>query len=415
MKKPIPLLILAIISFCIVLISCNAQERYVPFFKCSNFLVEPYGICSHINRTGIWDEFDTKEHDLSMMDSVGVNFVRTDFDWVPMKTDDGSLNFQQLDSMVHSVSQHKRDILGILTVDQRNYVSDDWLKYVEETSRRYRNQIHFWEMLNEEEYIYKYVPGFYANQYVEFLKKGYIAVKKGNNKAIVLFSGVANINIANIDTIFSQNVSSFFDIMNIHAYTWQDSEPEGFIDYYRSLKARMSNYKIDKPVWLTETGASTYQEGGVSEAIQSERVPRIYLISLALGIEKVFWYKSRSCEMRPSEKEDHFGLWHKDYIPKPAYYAYKTLTQMCPNKSTRPRLKRFGSVFVASWKRPAGEYVWAFWTSRNTENVAVEFNTEVYKVYDISGNEIEIDFNNVEITPSIVYVTGPSKLSIEEK
>ena len=413
MKKPILLLILIIVSFCIILISCKAQERYAPYFKCSNLLAEPYGICSHINRTGIWDEFDTKEQDLSMMDSIGANFVRTDFDWVPMKTDDGPLNFQQLDSMVHSVVQHRRDILGILTVDKRNYVSDDWLKYVDETCRRYRNRIIFWEMLNEEEYIYKYVPGFYANQYVEFLKKGYKAVKRANNKAIVLFSGVANINIANVDTIFSQNVNSFFDIMNIHAYTWQDTEPEGLIDYYKDLKACMSKYKINKPVWLTETGVSTYQGGGVSEIIQSERVPRIYLISLALGIEKVFWYKSRSCEMRPSEKEDHFGIWHKDYTPKPAYYTYKTLTWMCPNKSTRPRLERYGSIYVASWKRPDKKNVWALWTSKKRETVDVDISGN-FEVYDIKGDGRNANPRRMDISPSVTYVVGASKLSIKD-
>ena len=117
--------------------------------------------------------------------------------------------------------------------------------------------------------------------------------------------------------------------------------------------------------------------------------------------------------MRPSDKEDHFGLWHKDYTPKPAYYTYKTLTWMCPNKSTRPRLERYGSIYVASWKRPDKKNVWALWTSKKRETVDVDISGN-FEVYDIKGDGRNANPRRMDISPSVTYVVGASKLSIKD-
>lgn len=75
------------------------------------------------------------------------------------------------------------------------------------------------------------------------------------------------------------------------------------------------------------------------EMEQARRVARIYLISFAYGVDKVFWYNFRSYEKDPYYTEDNFGIVHSDLTPKPAYYAYKTMTTLCPSGSTRPVLE----------------------------------------------------------------------------
>lgn len=393
--------------------SCCAQVVYAPLFKCSKKMTNQYGVCSHINRKGIRNEYITREQDLSMMDKVGISFIRTDFDWIPMKAkqNDG-LDYKYLDSMMMSVNSHDKSILGILTIDKRNYVSDDWLNYVTETIKRYNKNIRYWEMLSEADLIYHYVPGFYSKEYVSFLKAGYNAIKQVDRKAIVTFTGISDIYKSNIDTILSCDVSSYFDIMNVHTYTLPNSEPEAFVNFFQKLKKIMNRYNINKPVWLSETGASTYREGGDSELTQSYRLPRAFIIPFALGVDKVFWYKSRSCELTLNNKEDHYGLWHKDYSPKPAFYAYKTLTKMLPNMSTRPILERYGDVYIASWKRPDGKKVWALWTSKNVNKVHLNIGGR-FTVYDLYGNTTDLYKNTYVASPSIVYIVGAKKLTIE--
>ena len=75
------------------------------------------------------------------------------------------------------------------------------------------------------------------------------------------------------------------------------------------------------------------------EMEQARKVACVYLISFAYGVDKVFWYNFRSYEKASYYTEDNFGIVHSDLIPKPAYYAYKTMTTLCPSGSTRPVLE----------------------------------------------------------------------------
>jgi hypothetical protein len=120
-------------------------------------------------------------------------------------------------------------------------------------------------------------------------------------------------------------------------------------------------------------------------------------------VEKVFWYKSRSRELSEGP-EDNYGLWHKDYSLKPAYYAYKTLVEMCPSGSTRPQITRIGDVFVAKWKQPKGTNITAMWTAKGAETV--DLNSFPDKVYDIMGNKVNIQSNAITVSPSIMYFWG---------
>ena len=201
--------------------------------------------------------------------------------------------------------------------------------------------------------------------------------------------------------------------MNVHKYANNRVKPEDFIGFYKKLHHIMININVDKPVWVTETGASTYSNGGVSEKLQATWVPRIFLISYACGIDKVFWYKSRSREIDKNDIEDHYGLWHKDYTPKPAFYTYEALTKLCPDKSTRPILVKLHNVYMASWKRPDRKKVWALWTSEKDETVRLKIKGR-YKMYNDQGEDINNRTSSETlITPSVLYIVGAKELLFE--
>ena len=126
-------------------------------------------------------------------------------------------------------------------------------------------------------------------------------------------------------------------------------------------------------------------------------------------MEKVFWYKTRAAE-RTDHFEDHFGIWHKNGSPKPAFYAYKTLTRMCPSGSTRPRIARLGNVYVAKWKDPASQNVTAIWTSKG--ECKIKSHAYQGKVYDLSGSQLTIDSDEILVTPSILYFVGKKSLIV---
>ena len=411
------LLLIGGLVFCTL---CSAEkEVYSPLFKCSPKLVEPYGICTHINREGDRWEFDTRERELKNIKLTGSSFLRVDFDWASdhrrNKKRIFELAFPLFDQMMTSVESTGLQTLGILSMCRTYDQMDEWKDYVAQMSNHYK-QVRYWEVINEVDIVRRYLgwrnPPFKVEEYAPLLKAGYEEIKKSNKNAKVLFSGLSSIYNGAIDTIFSQNVTSFFDIMNMHWYTSPVGTPEELLYFFSTLSNKMKIYHIEKPLWMTEVGYSTAQ-GLTDELHQDIQLPRTFLICFACGVDKVFWYNGRAFEKDIAEKEDHYGLWHKDYVPKPAFYAYRTLTRLCPGNSTRPKLTRFGDIYVAKWVKPDKEKVWALWTSKDELSSEVKIQGE-YKAYDNHGKKINITPENLKITPSIVYLVGVDELTIQE-
>ena len=401
-------LLIAFIS----LMSCRANDVvYAPFFKGSKNLDNPYGVCSHINRTGFQNEYDTREKELKQIKEAGVSLLRTDFDWgVCQKNHSELYDFTRYDTILTECKNNKVDVLGILThLPQRNF--SEWLDYVENVSRHYSKRVKYWEVLNEADRVYKWIPGFRVSTYNEYIESAYRAIKRNSNASVV-YSGLADACDGTIEQLLQEEKSRCYDIMNIHWYANKEREPEEIIDYCERYAEILNRYQIYKPVWLTETGC-TIAPHWASEMTQADRLPRIFLISFALGIDKVFWYKTRSSELDSMDREGYFGLWHKDYMPMPAFYAYQTLTRLCPDKSTRPQLIRDGSVYVAFWRRPDKKKVWALWTTKGRQTISVSVNGH-YSAINNMGHIKQIDVDKVEISPSVTYVVGAKNLTIRD-
>ena len=145
----------------------------------------------------------------------------------------------------------------------------------------------------------------------------------------------------------------------------------------------------------------------VSENLQAKRVARTYLVAFAAGISKVFWYNLRSYENDDKDMESHFGLLHKDLSPKPAYNAFKTLIDNLPNGSTRPVVTydKTNDLYTATWKRPDGKAVTAYWTSMRLTTVRLPRNLANAKAVDFLGNTVKTNGRELNVANSVVFIT----------
>ena len=392
--------------------SCDAGNREYPcLFVCSDTLESPYGLCTHINRKGDRYEFDTREKEIEMIHNVGAEWIRTDFDRgrFVSKEAKNEMVFTHFDKVMETVGLDKLGMLGIISRLKEMGQIDEWRNYVCQIARRYQSVSH-WEIINEADSKYG-KNGLLISDYVKLLKEGYFAIKEGNQESKVLISGLAHSMRPFMDTVFASGGADYFDIMNVHHYSNKRREPEEFIEFYNQLSDKMAEYKVEKPVWLTETGCSS-APNWASEEVQAQRLPRIFLISFACGIDKVFWYKTRSNELKEADKECHFGLWHKNYSPKPAYYAYQTLVNMCPDKSVRPKLRRQGDIYMAQWMRPDKKIVWAIWSQDKHRNVGLTIEGK-YVCYDTMGNVVQLHGKTTDVSPSVVYIVGAKSVILE--
>lgn len=145
------------------------------------------------------------------------------------------------------------------------------------------------------------------------------------------------------------------------------------------------------------------REGMMSEELQAIRLPRIFICAFAAGIEKVAWYDLRLY---------NWSLVDKDFRYKPSAKAYKTLTTMCPNGSSRPSLDVCNDVYVAKWLKPDGQIITAIWSSGPT-NIQLALNGRA-RVYDMYGNEIRVSKQYTPI-PEVIYLVGDVEYKVDRR
>ena len=111
----------------------------------------PYGVCAHLNR------MPAKERiaELQRMKQTGIRFFRTDLDWAQVEPTPGKWNFAEWDSVVSEARKLGLRPVAILGGNLPAHGKppfekmDAWKRYVETVVRRYRNDIHYYEVINE--------------------------------------------------------------------------------------------------------------------------------------------------------------------------------------------------------------------------------------------------------------------------
>ena len=403
--------ILFIINCCL---SCS-QRTVSPLFPCSKNISSAYGVNCHLS---YGEDYNRRYEELHLMKEIGINVVRGGAHFHTLGYQHGHFNPSMMDSIMKSIESASIPMSGNLSLDAFGKScwedKESYARYVDYISGRYNKKILYWEVANEVDLAMSFDNSPY--KYTEVLKYIYPHFKNNGKKNKVLVSGISSLGMPFIDSLCSYRAFDYFDIMNFHSY----NKPEDLPIHFNELRTIMDKYGFSKELWLGECGMHTAPKASTKNELleranlekeQAERLPRIYLISFAYGVNKVFWYEIRSVERDAFEREHHFGLLHADLTPKPAYYAYKTLTKMCPDNSTRPRLERRGKIYVATWKKTDGKKVWALWTSKTEERIELNIKGR-YRIYNLRGDEIHKEDNIFAITPSIVYFVGAKNVDV---
>lgn len=145
---------------------------------------------------------------------------------------------------------------------------------------------------------------------------------------------------------------------------------------------------------------------------QARRLARIFLMSYAFGIEKVFWYNFRSRESDDFDKESHFGLVHRDLSTKLSLKAYQTLIRFLPEGSSRPILEIKENLYIASWFLPDKGRIYAIWNPIGNQKVKLS-GGEV-RIYNHFGEEIKIKRNNaINVKDEVVFALTYDVLNID--
>lgn len=191
------------------------------------------------------------------------------------------------------------------------------------------------------------------------------------------------------------------NVVNSHHYTGTDSPElnvenhnmgfsgdESVLSFYDQLRAAKKSASADgKPRqhWLTEFGWDTKAGPKVTLAQQAAYLSRAYMLLMAAGTEKGFWFFDLDS---PTANTffDGCGLMDDQQLPKLAYTAFAGLTQILPTPEYIGTINAgegtWGYLF-----RNKGKLVAALWTLTDKKGPTVDFGAA--KVYDYLANPLE--------------------------
>jgi len=124
------------------------------------------------------------------------------------------------------------------------------------------------------------------------------------------------------------------------------------------------------PIWMTETGYDSAGPFGTTEAIQAARLPRVVMLCLANGVEKVFVY--RESGSTPS-RHACSGVLRNDFSRKPSWYTLGTLIRQLHDVggSARRLPHTDENVWLMEWDA-GGEPLLTVWTVDGTARLGID-------------------------------------------
>ncbi len=206
----------------------------------------------------------------------------------------------------------------------------------------------------------------------------------------------------------------FVDVINVHFYSGQEppetcttdgnasvTSSTTFPENLRELAAWRDRYAPQMPIWMTETGYDSAGPFGTTEAIQAARLPRVVMLCLANGVEKVLVY--RETGSTPSMHACS-GVLRKDFSRKPSWFTFGTLIRQFHGvKGGARRLPHPDeNVWLMEWDA-GGEPLLTAWTVNGMAPMG--FDLGACTITDSFGGVTHCESTqDVEITAYPLYI-----------
>ena len=348
---------------------------------------------------------------------AGHRWTRADFAWYQVWPSPDTWRWTSHDSIAAAARETGISILGVLgfparwsrqepstTYYQRRPPADlgQWVRYVYETVRRYRNDVGAWEVWNEHNH-----RGFYVGtprEYAFLLKTAYVLIRNIQPHVPVTFGGHAGFNARYVDEVAKHIGHGYWDILNWHCYPgW----PDDF--YYRMWVDRVLAYQRERgmrrPIWLTEVG--TMRSKGSSEDEIAARLVALFVANMQAWpgaepnrIEKTFYFQF--CEGHgfgdPLKSQWAIIVDHPDPAREPdklaPFHSLQTAVRMLEGATWTDRAEERG-VVAHTFDRPGQSppvltVVWAGPKDAKGVEVAVEHEGPL-TVLDMYGKPVPVD------------------------
>lgn len=205
-------------------------------------------------------------------------------------------------------------ILGILdywTMNMQTFTLAQWQDAVR-TAVQSAPDVEAWEIWNEPDlsmFQLGYMDGT-PQHYYDMLTAAYTIIKSINPNALVVGPALSS-DTSFLQSIINLGALNYLDAVSVHMYQQYGSYDSGTWNTYKSMVGI-------KPLWITETGYSTY---GYTEVQQNVALQQELSTSTGFPADKIFWYELMN--YITNDWEGNFGIVQVDGTPKLAYSSFK--------------------------------------------------------------------------------------------
>ena len=354
----------------------------------------PWGMASGAEDSGKYPQF------VPMLRDAGVTWIRYFQEWAPIQPAKGEWRWDWSDNFVKFNKEHGIEVTGIFLYFARWASSDggtrgfpvkdinDWSAYVAACVERFKEVITWWEVWNEGN-----SPAFNRHgspkDYADLVRAAYTAGKAANPDAKFGITCAA-FDLHYFDQAIKAGAAGHFDYVCVHPYN-SIGYVFGSEHYYMAMAQSVRNMlaangqDATMPIWMTETGLGS-TDTPEQERAQANALVRTYILNIAQGIEKTFWFEA----VGPKYGEGTHAIIRDDFTPRPAYDALKKMTaELGPT----PR--------YLGWMRDGDNLGFVF--DNNGETVLVSWNVTANPS---SPEAAAVYTRNAEIAPTLINAPG---------
>jgi len=266
---------------------------------------------------------------------AGVTLMRAWPEWGRIQPGPGQWNWSECDALLRSARNNQIELVGGLWY-LANWAStngkfplqdmNDWHDYVYMMASRHRGVVKYWECWNE--FNGAFAKGGKVADYVQLLQHAYRAAKQADPNCRVGIS-CASVDVAFFEQVIAAGAGDCFDFICIHPYESFSALVQGghvmaFLNIRKMVLGMLKAHHLptDKEIWVTECGDPAKSGDVVDEQLQAESLVKLYTLSFAQGIDKVFWFEGKG----PDYPDGNFGLLRRDWSKRPAYHALDTMS-----------------------------------------------------------------------------------------
>lgn len=355
--------------FCLLAITIHAQsgETIIKHRSSGEIKYSPWGVqfnpvaphidieIDKVNNSQVFTIIDTL---LNALDNTGSKWVRFSINWSTIQDADGKFHWTYTDKVIDGIHKKGINIILCLNGGHKKFTKDTsvrgndemkaWLNFTDSVSRRYNKQVKYYEIWNEPNTIWFWLPGPVAAEYHELVKQSSILLRRNVPEVKIIGGSLARLDLLFADTLVQLGINKYIDIFSIHPYgefpeaifkpvRVPVKTPLQYIETDHSILSLKELFKgTTVKIWQDECGYASSANslgwtgnGPWGDTIQAKWLLRRMLTDMIAGSDISGYFSLYEFRDGTPDKYNSKGLLKlESFTRKPAYYTFRNMASV---------------------------------------------------------------------------------------